>query len=174
MEEDASAMTPHPVFHNPEFAVHVADYDAALAQGLAVSGEDKMYFVRGRLAWLAACLRQLGEHPTTMMDYGGGLGSAPPAFREWLGVTSVVGTDMAPRALDVARRADGSERARFLRCDHDQPNASLDLVYPDCYYVRVKLPSKPARTERETTSGTPTARTEAFTATWGSSTFREG
>jgi SAM-dependent methyltransferase len=122
-------MTTHPVCHNPEFAVHVADYDAALARGQAVSGDDKLYFVRGRLAWLAACLRQLGEHPTTMMDYGGGLGSAPPAFRAWLGVTSVVGTDMAPRALAVARRADGSERARLLRFDHDQPNASLDLVY---------------------------------------------
>ena len=122
-------MTTHPRFHNPEFAVHVADYDAALAQALVVSGADNMYFVCGRLAWLAACLRQLGEHPTTMMDYGGSLGSAPPACLEGLGVTSVVGTDMTPRALDVARRADGSERARFLRCDHDQPNASLDLVY---------------------------------------------
>src|SRR5262249_17050486 len=59
--EDASAMTTHPVFHNPEFDAYATDYDAALAPGLAVSGEDKMYFVHGRLAWLAACLRQLGE-----------------------------------------------------------------------------------------------------------------
>jgi SAM-dependent methyltransferase len=122
-------MTTHPRFHNPEFDAYAADYDAALAQGLAVSGEDKMYFVHGRLAWLAACLRQLGEQPTTVMDYGCGIGSATPAFFEWLGVTSVVGTDIAPRALDVARRAYGSERARFLLFDHYQPHASLDLVY---------------------------------------------
>ena len=31
-------MTTHPVFHNPEFDTYAADYDAALAQGLAVSG----------------------------------------------------------------------------------------------------------------------------------------
>jgi hypothetical protein len=35
-------MTLHPVFHNPEFDAYAADYDTALAQGLAVSGEDKM------------------------------------------------------------------------------------------------------------------------------------
>ena len=111
-------MTTHPVFHNPEFDAYATDYDAALAQGLAVSGEDKMYFVHGRLAWLAACLRQLGEQPATVMDYGCGIGSATLAFFAWLGVTAVVGTDIAPRALDVARRAYGSERARFLLFDH--------------------------------------------------------
>src|SRR5262247_1517297 len=72
--EDASAMTTPLVFHNPEFDVYAADYDAALAQGLAVSGEDKMYFVHGRLAWLASCLYRLGEQPTTAMDYGCGIG----------------------------------------------------------------------------------------------------
>ena len=54
-------MTTHPVFHNPEFDAYAADYDAALAQGLAVSGEEKLYFAHGRLAWLAACLQQLGS-----------------------------------------------------------------------------------------------------------------
>src|SRR5262249_36635045 len=42
---------------------------------------------------------------------------------------SVVGTDSAPRALDVARQAYGSERARFRLFDHYPPHASLDLVY---------------------------------------------
>jgi hypothetical protein len=73
-------MTLHPVFHNPEFDVYAADYDAALAQGLAVSGEDKMYFARGRLPWLAACLRQLGEQPAAVTDYGCGTGSATPVL----------------------------------------------------------------------------------------------
>lgn len=122
-------MTTHPVFHNPEFDAYAADYDAALAQGLAVSGEDKMYFARGRLGWLAACLRRLREQPATVMDYGCGIGSATPALVELLGVTSVVGTDISLRSLEVARRAYGSERARFLLFDHYQTNASLDLVY---------------------------------------------
>jgi SAM-dependent methyltransferase len=122
-------MTTHPVFHNPEFDAYAADYDAALAQGLAVSGEDKMYFVRGRLAWLATCLHRLGEQPATVMDYGCGIGSATPVFFEWLDVMSMVGTDISPHSLDVARRIYGSERAHFRLFDHYQPTASLDLVY---------------------------------------------
>ena len=106
-------MTTHPVFHNPEFDAYAADYDAALAQGLAVSGEDKMYFAHGRLAWLATCLRRLGEQPATVMDYGCGIGSATPAFFESLGVTAVVGTDISPRSLDVARHAYGSSAPAF-------------------------------------------------------------
>ena len=92
-------MTAHPVFHNPEFDAYAADYDAALAQGLAVSGEDKMYFACERLAWLAACLRALGEQPTTVMDYGCGIGSATPALFALLGATLVLGMDIAPQSL---------------------------------------------------------------------------
>jgi SAM-dependent methyltransferase len=122
-------MSTHPVFHNPEFDAYAADYDAALAQGLVVSGEDKMYFARGRLAWLAVCLRRLREQPVRMMDYGCGIGSATLALFELLGVTSVIGTDISPHSLEVAWRAYGTERARFLLFDHYQPDASLDLVY---------------------------------------------
>ena len=84
-------MTTHPVFHNPEFDAYAADYDAALATGLAVSGEDKLYFARGRLAWLTACLRRLGEQPAIVMDYGCGIGSSTPLLFELLGVTAMVG-----------------------------------------------------------------------------------
>jgi SAM-dependent methyltransferase len=122
-------MTTHPRLHNPACDVDAAADEAALAQGLAVSGADNRDGVRGRLAWLAACLRQLGEPPTTVMDYGCGIGAATPAFFAGLGVTAVVGTDRAPRAVDVARQAYGSECARLLLFDHDHPHAALDLVY---------------------------------------------
>ena len=45
-------MTTHPRFHNLACDVDAADDDAALAQGLAVSGADNMYCVHGRLAWM--------------------------------------------------------------------------------------------------------------------------
>jgi hypothetical protein len=59
-------MTTHPRFYNPACDVDAAADAAALAQGLAVSGVDNRDGVRRRLAWLAACLRQLGEQPTTV------------------------------------------------------------------------------------------------------------
>ena len=35
---------------SPHFDKYADDYDAALAEGLSVSGEDKDYFARGRVA----------------------------------------------------------------------------------------------------------------------------
>lgn len=38
---------------NREFDQYAAEYDAALARGLSLPGEDKSYFAEGRIAWLA-------------------------------------------------------------------------------------------------------------------------
>src|SRR5262249_33285054 len=45
------------------FDGYAQNYDAALNQGLAVSGEDKGFFARGRIAWLARCLDLLQFRP---------------------------------------------------------------------------------------------------------------
>src|SRR5437016_74764 len=60
----------------PEFDQYAGEYDRALAEGLSVSGEDKSYFARGRVIWLANCLRQLGHEARTVLDFGCGTGSA--------------------------------------------------------------------------------------------------
>ena len=39
-----------------EFDRYAAEYDAALANGLAASGEEKEYFARGRVNWLTRCV----------------------------------------------------------------------------------------------------------------------
>src|SRR5262245_30751294 len=43
----------------PQFDAFAENYDDALAQGIAVSGEQKEYFAQGRTDWLKGCLRQL-------------------------------------------------------------------------------------------------------------------
>lgn len=67
-------------FHTESAAFdrYAAEYDAALAQGLSVSGEDKAHFARERVAWLAACLAALSHSPTAVMDFGCGTGSSTP------------------------------------------------------------------------------------------------
>lgn len=105
------------------------DYDAALAHGLAVSGEDKNYFAQGRIAWMANCLRQLEEQPRSIMDFGCGTGSATPFLLDLLGVESLCGVDIAAKSLDVAKRAYNSERTQFLLIGHYQPSERIDLVF---------------------------------------------
>src|SRR5687768_17244406 len=70
--------TEAPVYQNPEFDQYAEDYDAALAQGLSVSGESKDYFAEGRAKWLGECLQRLGRDAGAILDFGCGTGSATP------------------------------------------------------------------------------------------------
>jgi hypothetical protein len=45
-------MTHKPHANHKTFDMSTADYEAALARGLTVSGEDKQYFAQGRIVWL--------------------------------------------------------------------------------------------------------------------------
>ena len=79
-------MTHHSPSNKTAFDVYAADYDVALARGLSVSGEDKSYFARGRIAWLRDCLQQIPGPLHTVMDYGCGTGSTSEFFFDVLGV----------------------------------------------------------------------------------------
>jgi SAM-dependent methyltransferase len=117
-------MTPPAYFD--EFA---ADYDAALGQGLSVTGEEKDYFAHGRIAWLARCLRTLGERPRHVLDYGCGTGSSSKLALDLLGPESVVGVDNSARSVEIARQVHGTLNFDFLLPGDYPAEEKLDLVY---------------------------------------------
>jgi SAM-dependent methyltransferase len=99
-----------------EFDRYAAEYDVALAQGLAVSGENKEYFARGRIAHLAACLQQVApdQEWESVLDFGCGTGTATPFLLELLAVQRVLGVDVSTASLAVARRDYAACAARFV------------------------------------------------------------
>jgi SAM-dependent methyltransferase len=112
-----------------EFDEFAGDYDAALSQGLAVTGEDKMYFARGRVDWTRRILDKLDEHPQTILDFGCGTGTSVPLFLQWPQVKQVVGVDVSPRSLDVAIATHASPRTQFHLMKDYEPDGSIDLVF---------------------------------------------
>ena len=44
-------MSEPPIQTSSEFDAYAAEYDAQLARGISISGEDKNYFARGRVVW---------------------------------------------------------------------------------------------------------------------------
>jgi SAM-dependent methyltransferase len=115
----------------PEFDAYAARYDEALAAGLSVTGEDKDYYARGRMRWLAGRLRALGiRAPETVLDFGCGLGASTPLFLELLGARRVVGVDVSEGLLERAREAfAGEPRASFhVIAAHEAPG-SADLAF---------------------------------------------
>jgi SAM-dependent methyltransferase len=127
------------MMHPPEFDHYAEDYDAALAKGLAVSGEDREHFARGRIAFLVDCLQRLRLQPGSVMDFGCGTGASTPFLLSVMGARSVVGIDASPKCLEVARGKYGSEEVQFLLPDQYQPSAQMDLIFCNGTFHHIPL-----------------------------------
>ncbi len=112
-----------------EFDVFAPQYDAALNLGLSLTGETKDYFARGRLHWLARRLNQFDESPSSVVDFGCGVGDTTPHFFDILGVGRVVGVDISSESIALASQRYGSSSAEFFTCSDFVPDGSHELVF---------------------------------------------
>jgi SAM-dependent methyltransferase len=122
-------VTDRPSFEAARFDAFADDYDAALAQGLSVSGEDKDYFAERRVAWTGACLARLPLSPRMVLDFGCGTGSSTPFLLRLAGVDSLLGVDISARSIECARQRHGATGGRFLLFSEHQPDGSCDLAF---------------------------------------------
>ena len=112
-----------------EFDQYANDYDEALVKGIGISGQEKDFFARSRIAWLASKLQKNGATVLSVMDFGCGTGSSTPYFIELLGVRSVMGVDISTKALEVARKKYSTLNAQFILMDKYQPTDCFDLAF---------------------------------------------
>lgn len=126
---DASPVTPRASSPPPsDFDRYAGIYDHSLGRGLAISGEDKAFFARGRLSWLARRLADRNEAPRRMMEFGCGIGDATPLLFEILGAERVTGVDVSKEALRIASERYASDRAAFSTPDAYRPAGEIDLA----------------------------------------------
>lgn len=101
------------------------EYDSMLNQGLAISGESKMYFVEGRLKDIRQQTGN-GRPVRRILDFGCGIGDATAALlRYFPEAEEVVGTDLSTEALDFARKKHPSAKLKFVNLN--------ELDYPDYF-----------------------------------------
>lgn len=112
-----------------DFDFYADSYDRALAEGLAVSGENREYFAEGRVKWLAGCLHRMGSNPSLVIDYGCGTGSTSPLLLKFLRPKNIIGLDSSTRSIDVARRTHASDRIHFSLVQEYEPTEAADLIY---------------------------------------------
>jgi len=127
-----------------EFDQVAAEYDAALSQGIGVSGEDKEYFADGRVRWMRDCLDRLGLTARSVMDYGCGTGTATPFLIETLGCDRVVGVDVSDKSLEIARHQFGTDTTTFFLVDDYKPEASIDAAYCNGTFHHIEPEIRPA------------------------------
>jgi SAM-dependent methyltransferase len=131
--------TEAPRYNNPEFDQYADDYDAALAQGLSVSGESKDYFAQGRAAWLARCLNSVQFRPDAILDFGCGTGSATPYLLQLRGAQRLLGLEVSPQSIRVAERLHGAENIRFMLSSEYKPRAEMDLAFCNGVFHHIPL-----------------------------------
>lgn len=121
------------------FDTYANAYDEALDKGISVSGENKAYFARGRVAWLARCLERLRIWPDVVLDYGCGTGTAVPFFFDILKAGEVVGVDLSVGSLEQARRSNPEKKASFFPLDQYQPKGHVDLAFCNGVFHHIPL-----------------------------------
>lgn len=127
-----------------EFDQYAECYDAALDQGISISGEDRSYFAQGRIEWLSAILREEQRVVTSAMDFGCGTGSATPFILDSLGVESLLGVDISQKSLNEARARHATPRAGFALIDQYQPCEEFDLVFCNGVFHHIPLEQRAA------------------------------
>ncbi len=132
-------MTPRPTFDS-----YAESYDDHLNRALAVTGSDKEYYARTRIAWLAKILAQSGAQPDTGMDYGCGNGSATPLLLDILKLRTVTGVDVSPQIVAEAGKRYSSQALEFRLIEDSGPLAArFDLVYCNGVFHHVDESERP-------------------------------
>lgn len=128
-----------------EFDKYADDYDAALAQGLAATGEDKHYFARGRMLWLRPELGRRDFVARSVLDFGCGTGTAAPHLAGELRPERIVGVDVSPRSLEVARREQAAATgASFHLLSEYAPDGEFDLAYTNGVFHHIPIGERAA------------------------------
>jgi len=123
----------------PTFDRYADDYDASLAAALELSGEDRMFYAKGRVSWLERCLRDLGFAPRRALDYGCGVGTTSPLLAERFGLAQTIGVDVSPRSIELARAKESSRGCSFFLMDEYRPDGALDLAYCNGVFHHIPL-----------------------------------
>ncbi len=112
-----------------EFDAYSQRYDESLSKGLALTGEDKGYFARERVRWLARRLAEFDISPQSALDFGCGIGAATPYLFDSLGISHLTGIDVSARSIEIAEQSFGSDKVRFKRVSEYSFAGDVDLVF---------------------------------------------
>ena len=120
-----------------------AEYDAMLAQGIQLSGEEKGFFIDGRLADLR-CQLPPEFAPHRILDFGCGIGDTSAALGRLFPAAEVVGVDAADAALESARRTHGSPQVTFRQVRSLAAADRFDLCYINGVFHHIEPDERPA------------------------------
>lgn len=126
-----------------EFDRFATNYDEALQQGLAVSGESKEYFATGRIQFLKNCLEKLAFTPSLAFDFGCGTGTSVPLLHQLPGVKKVTGTDLSIESITQAQQLHAHPDRQFVPLTEFKPEGDFDLAFCNGVFHHIPIAVRP-------------------------------
>ena len=120
------------------FDRYAGNYELALSNALAPSGESREYFAEGRVDWLRHCLVELGVWPRAVLDFGCGDGSTTPLLRRALRAKSCTGVDVSSKSVELARKHFATEHIRYEVLADLHAGSQMDLAYCNGVFHHIK------------------------------------
>jgi SAM-dependent methyltransferase len=104
------------------------DYDKMLLMGINLSGENKHFFIQGRLQDL---YRQLpvNFYPSRILDFGCGIGDTTKFLAQLFPNADIIGFDTSDEAIAHAKQTCGSARISFYNLSDFTRIEAIDLCY---------------------------------------------
>lgn len=137
------------------------EYDAQLERGLRLTGEDRQYFIRGRLDFLRESM-PASRSPDRILDFGCGTGETTAALAGCFPAARVTGVDTAGRAIEHAAREHASERVDFRGVDDLGERDGFDLCYVNGVFHHIAIARRAEALSRIRTALKPDGQLALF------------
>ena len=118
------------------------EYEEMLNQGIRLSGEDRSFFITGRIQDLKKHLPP-NFKPRRILDFGCGIGDTTRFLADAFPVASVVGLDTAEEALEHARKNHGCPEISFCTLREFSGAGSVDLCYVNGVFHHIEPQDRP-------------------------------
>jgi SAM-dependent methyltransferase len=111
------------------FDHYANEYDAALEMGISVSGEDKDFFAKARVEFLARRVQKFHFEPRKILDFGCGTGASIPFLLQVFPEACIVGVELSSKSLAIAENLHKSDRVDFALAGDPWHDGSFDMAF---------------------------------------------
>lgn len=123
-----------------EFDKFADEYKSLHANNIRASGESPAYFARYKVQDVAQVLGGQSQQALRVLDFGAGVGTSIPYFRELLAHVQLTCLDVSRKSLDVGQQQ-YSGQADFVLFDGKTipfPDNSFDLTFAACVFHHIE------------------------------------
>lgn len=118
------------------------EYDQLLNQGLSLSGENKLFFARGRILEMKKWLG-LQQPIRRILDFGCGIGDTTALIAEHFPESHVVGVDAERDAIEYANSKFSTNRVSFCTNEDLTSTSPFDVCYTNGVFHHIPPSDRP-------------------------------